>query len=70
MSKKIQLTLNDQALETIEQLQKASGDVTMTEVLRRALGFYDWARKQNQKGFAIGTIKDGEAIREVILDFK
>lgn len=70
MSKKVHLTLDDQAVETMEQLQKASGHASMAEVFEKALGFYNWAYKQHQKGFAIGTIKDGEAIREVIFDFR
>lgn len=41
MSKKVQLVLDDDAVECIEALQAATGASGMSEVLRDALGLYN-----------------------------
>ena len=67
--KKLQINFDAGAIATIERLKTASGSSSAADVIRDALGFYDWARKQRQAGLTIGTIRNGKAEAEVILPF-
>jgi hypothetical protein len=67
--RKVQVNFHEGALEVIKRLQEATGG-TMGDVIRDALGLYEWAREQQEKGYTIGTIKKGKAVRELILPFQ
>lgn len=59
MPKKFQLNLDDSAMQIIAKLQQDSGARTLGEVLRAALGLYDWAHEQVADGYAVGAFKAG-----------
>ncbi len=67
--KKVQVYFDERSLKIIEELQVASGSQSMAEVIRDALGLYNWTLRMSRKGYSIGTIKDGKPIKEVILAF-
>jgi hypothetical protein len=69
-TKKVQVSFDASALEIIERLRVASGATSMAEVLRAALGFYDWAHEQIEAGYAVGAYKAGEPAKEVALFMK
>ena len=68
MSKKIQVNFDDDAVEVLDILKKATRG-NYGDVIRDAIGLYEWTRQEYEKGNAIGVIKDGVAIQEVILPF-
>lgn len=67
--KKLQLTLDENAYNTLVRLQKDSNASSMAEVLRNAVGLFDWARVQVQQGLTVGAFKDGAPAKEVVLPF-
>jgi len=67
MPKKVQVSFDDSALAIIARLQKASGATSLAEVLRAAVGLYDWAHEQIQDGYAVGAFKEGVPVKEVVL---
>lgn len=67
--KKVQVYFDERALEIINELKEASGSQSMAEVIRDALGLYNWVLKMHNQGYSIGTIQDGDAIQEVVLPF-
>ncbi len=67
--KKVQVYFDKTAMEVINDLQKMSGSQSMSEVIRDALGLYNWTLKMYREGYSIGTIKDGQAVQEVVLPF-
>jgi hypothetical protein len=67
--KKLQLTLDEHAYQTLERLRKDSNASSMAEVLRNAVGLFDWARVQQTEGFTVGAFKDGAPAKEVVLPF-
>jgi len=70
MTKKIQVTFDDHAVEILETLKKASGAASNAQVLREAIGFYDWAREEIvEKGRKVGAMKKGDVVSEVHLKF-
>lgn len=69
MSKRIQVNVSDGVLEMVERLQKSYNGASAAEVLRDAVRLYDWARKQNRKGWHIGAFKDDGRAKEAILPF-
>ena len=68
MSKKIQVNFDDDALKVLDNLKDTTGG-SYADVIRNAIGLYEWARQEYVKGNAIGVIKDGVAVREVVLPF-
>lgn len=68
MPKKIQVNFDDQALEVLEDLKDATHG-TYGEVIRNAIGLYEWARQECEQGRTIGTIENGRAVKEVVLPF-
>jgi hypothetical protein len=69
MPKKVQINFDDGAFAVIERLTEASGS-DIGGVIRDALSLYEWARQKVDDGMAIGSIKNGRAVAEVILPFK
>lgn len=67
MPKKVQVSFDDAALSIIARLQKASGATSMAEVLRAALGMYDWALEQVEQGYSVGAFKAGAPTKEVVV---
>jgi len=67
--KKLQLSLDENAYNTLLRLEKDSNASSMAEVLRNAIGLFDWARVQQQEGFAVGAFKEGVPAKEVVLPF-
>lgn len=67
--KKLQLTLDENAYNTLVRLQTESNASSMAEVLRNAVGLFDWARERASQGFTVGAFKDGAPVKEVILPF-
>ncbi len=67
--KRIQIVLNKNAYQTLVRLQKDSNASSIAEVLRNAVGLYDWARAQRAEGFAVGAFRDGAPAKEVVLPF-
>ena len=68
MSKKIQVNFDDDALKVLDNLKDATRS-NYTDVIRNSIGLYEWARREYKRGNSIGVIKDGVAIREVVLPF-
>ena len=66
--KKLQVNFDEGAMQIIENLKKATGG-TAADVIRDALGFYEWARQQRENGLVVGTIRNGRAESEVLLPF-
>lgn len=69
MSKKIQVNFDDNALKVLDDLKDSSQGGSYADVIRNAIGLYEWARQECAQGNAIGVIKDGVAIKEVVLPF-
>lgn len=70
MSKKrIQANFSDDLVKKLEKLQQSYGDGNLSEVLRDAIYFYDWARQQKSKGWSVGAFQDDGKVREAILPF-
>lgn len=68
--RKVQVYFDENSIEIIEKLQKASGNKSMAEVIRDALGLYNWTRKMHEQGYSVGTIKNGKAIQQLVLPFE
>ena len=66
--KSIQLDIDEDNFKVIKRLEKATGGDT-GEVIRDALNFYDWLRKQHKNGYSVVTYKNGRAERELIVNF-
>lgn len=64
------LTCDDRAHETLFHLARESDASSIAEVLRSALGLYDWAREKHAQGLTVGSFKDGEPARELLLPFR
>ena len=67
--RKLQLTLDESAYNTLLRLERESSASSMAEVLRNAIGLFDWARVQESEGFTVGAFKDGAPVKEVVLPF-
>lgn len=67
--RKLQLTLDENAYNTLLRLERESNASSMAEVLRNAIGLFDWARAQQSEGFAVGAFKAGAPAKEVVLPF-
>ncbi len=68
-TRKVTLTIDDDAYQVLLQLQKASNASSLAEVLRNAVGLLDWARIQCAEGLTVGAFKDGSPSKELVLPF-
>jgi len=69
MPRDITVHFDDRALEVMARLQVSTG-LSLEQVFRDAIGFYEWARAQVESGKAIATVDHEEnAVREYILPF-
>ena len=66
MARKIQVNFDDEALKVLDCLKDTTKS-NYGEVIRNALGLYEWARREYAQGHSIGTIENGRAVREVVL---
>jgi hypothetical protein len=67
---RVQVVFDADAMAVVENLKRARGSKTTTaDVIRDALGFYEWVRRQLDEGFQLGLLRDGKAVREVVLPF-
>jgi hypothetical protein len=64
---KLQLTLDENAYNTLVSLQKASDASSIAEVLRNAVGLLEWARIQQANGYTVGALKDGVPVKAIKL---
>ena len=68
--KRVQVVFDDRALEVLERLQASTGG-TVADVVRDALGFYDWAREETEQGKAVAVVDHANnRVREFILPFR
>jgi hypothetical protein len=67
VAKKVQLAFDEEALLIIARVKAASGASNVGEVLRAALGLYDWALEKRDRGYVIGAVKSGEPVLEAVL---
>jgi hypothetical protein len=66
----LQLAFDEAAARAIARLQEASGARTPADVVRVALGLYDWAREQIEAGATLAAVVDGAPVKEVTLPFR
>jgi hypothetical protein len=66
--KKVQITFGDEDVLILEDLKHASSATSAAQVIREALGFYEWARTQIEDGYIVGAGKKGKLVREVCLN--
>jgi len=64
---KLQLTLDENAYNTLVSLQKASDASSFAEVLRNAVGLLEWARIQQANGYTVGALKNGVPVKAIKL---
>jgi hypothetical protein len=64
---KLQLTLDENAYNTLVSLQKASDASSIAEVLRNAVGLLEWARIQQANGYTVGALKNGVPVKAIKL---
>ena len=69
MSKKIELTLDDDTVNILETLQQATGVDNITEVFKRGLGLYYWSYRRHCEGYTMLISKDENDVQEVLLGF-
>lgn len=69
-NRRIQVVFDARAVDVLEQLQGATGG-SVADVIRDALGFYDWARKQVESGKSIAVVDHKRnRVREFIMPFE
>lgn len=69
-TQRIQVVFDERALEVLEQLKESTGK-SMADVVRDALGFYDWARQQVEAGKSVAIVDhESNKVREFILPFR
>lgn len=62
------LSLNDQSLDTIEQLKTSTDATTATEIVRRALKFYAMAvEKEREGGRILYEDRNGKGVGFILL---
>lgn len=66
--RKIQIQFDGRALAMLDALRSASGRRTIADVIRDALSFYDWCRRQVADGYVIAAVK-GDHQKEVVMPF-
>jgi IS1 family transposase len=70
MSKRVQVVFDERAVEVLERLQASTGG-SMADVVRDAVGFYEWAREQVEAGKSIAVVDErNNRIREFIMPFR
>lgn len=68
-SRRVQVVFDDRAVEVLERLRGATGS-SIAEVVRDALGFYDWARQQVADGKSVAVVDPKtNKVREFILPY-
>ncbi|RQW08070.1 hypothetical protein EH222_06130 [candidate division KSB1 bacterium] len=67
--KRIQANFSDDLVKKLEKLQESYGEGNLSEVLRDAIYFYDWARQQRSNGWSIGAFQENGKVKEAILPF-
>lgn len=68
MAKDYLVTFDDEALKIIEKLKAAdSTSQDIRDVLRKALGLYDWALEQHENGFELGAFATGKPVHTISL---
>lgn len=69
MPRSVTIHFDDKGLETVEALQTATGK-SLENVVRDAIGFYNWARVQVEDGKSVAIVDHGnDTVREYILPF-
>lgn len=70
-NKKIQVVFDEQAMDILTTLRVSSGSASLAEVLRDAVGFYDWVRREIAAGRTIATVDVREnKVREFLTPFQ
>ncbi len=67
--KQITFNIDQQSLDVIEDLKEATGR-NMGDVMRDAISFYAWAKKQQYQGYNVGVIRRGGVYEKLTLLFK
>jgi hypothetical protein len=69
-SRRVQVVFDDRALEVLDRLKASTGG-SVADVVRDALGFYDWARQQTVDGKSVAVVDHANnRVREFILPFR
>ena len=69
-SRRVQVVFDDRAIEVLERLRASTGG-GIADVVRDALGFYDWARQQTAEGKSVAVVDHANnRVREFILPFR
>lgn len=63
--KRVSVNFSQKAYEDLEQLAKAEGGISVSEVLRRAIALSKWFVEQQNNGANILVERDGK-LREVV----
>jgi hypothetical protein len=68
--RRMQVAFDERAIRVIEGLQAATGH-SAVDVIREALGLYEWAREQVAAGRSVAVVDHAsERVREIVLPFK
>lgn len=67
MSKKIQVMFDEEARRGLEAIQRESGATSIAEVVRSALGLYEWALEQVAHGYTVGAFREGAPVKEIVI---
>lgn len=59
---RLEIAFDAEALATIDEIANSTHR-DREEVVRDALGFYKWANLQYNRGFEIGSVRNGKAFR-------
>jgi hypothetical protein len=66
----IKVVFDDKAMKTMQALKESTGK-SLEEVIREALGFYDWARQHVENGRSVAVVDHkAETVQEFVLPFK
>jgi len=69
-SRRVQVVFDERAVEVLERLRASTGG-SVADVVRDALGFYDWARQQTADGKSVAVVDHANnRVREFILPFR
>lgn len=59
---RVQITMEDQALEVLDRMQKKAKIKTRADTVRQALGLLDWAIDKKEQGYSIVAVKEGSKV--------
>ncbi len=65
--RKIQIGFDAEAYESLQRLRRRTGAITIAEVVRQALGLYEWAIEEADRGASVGSHKEGEPRKEIVI---